>query len=235
MAYYGVTGQQLTQGQRGQQIEKQGLNNLLQMLQTQGRIDPRLMANLQAQNARSTQQRQDSFMGRNARSGFGNSGLAAALHAGIGQAGANNASNIGYQDIADSYGRNQQNIGLMGQIVQQPNLGFANLQSGNYWNGQQLNQQKQASNMALFGSLLGAAGGAVGGCWVAEAIFGKDAEETHLARFYVNTLAPAEFKAAYLEDGKELASMVEADPTLRASLRPTFLSFADASASAIWG
>jgi hypothetical protein len=81
------------------------------------------------------------------------------------------------------------------------------------------------------GNTSDSSGGNYGGCWVAEAIFGKDSPLTHLARFYVNNLAPAAFKAWYLENGQDLASMVRKDPTLRHELTPLFLSFAGEAAS----
>ena len=143
--------------------EKQAMQSLYQMLLTQGRIDPRLLASMQAANARSTQSQQASAWGQASRSGMTGSGLAAAIQAAIGSAGASRSANLSYQDIADSYGRNQQNIGLMNQIVQQPGLAYASLaQNQTQFNKDQANKAK-AAQYSMIGSLFGSAGNMAGG------------------------------------------------------------------------
>ncbi len=144
----------------GALAERQGIQNLYQMLLTQGRIDPRIMASMQAQSARSTQQQQDAARAQAARGGFSRGGLAQAMQAAIGSAGANRAAGITYQDAADSYGRNQQNLGLLGQIVQQPNLGYANLKEQGYQFDKAMKQKQQAAAIGAFSSF---AGGMAGG------------------------------------------------------------------------
>jgi len=145
-------------GPTANRAEKQGMQNLLQMLMTQGRIDPRLLAQAQAANARSTQSQQAAAWGNASRSGMSGSGLAAAIQAAIGSAGASRGANLEYQDIADSYGRNQQNLGLMNQLVQQPGLGYASLaQNQLQFDKDQANKNK-AAKYALIGSLFGSAG-----------------------------------------------------------------------------
>jgi hypothetical protein len=64
-------------------------------------------------------------------------------------------------------------------------------------------------------------------CWIAEAVYGKDAVETHLARFYVNTVLPLTkagraFRAWYLKHGQRVADMVTKSPTLKARVKPLF-------------
>jgi hypothetical protein len=143
--------------------ESQSMQNLYEMLFNKGRVDPRLLASLQASNARSTQSQQTAARGNAAASGMSGSGLSAAIQAAIGSAGANRSANLNYQDIADSYGRNQQNMGLMNQIIQQPGLGYASLaQNQSQFDKAQANQSK-AAKYALIGSLFGAAGTAAGG------------------------------------------------------------------------
>src|SRR5262245_9083458 len=122
----GQTGAAITR-QFGKDYGNAGYGLLAQLLQGQGRVDPRLLASAQTANARSTQMQQDAARSRAAQSGFGNSGLAAALQAAIGSAGANRAANLNYQDIADSYGRNQQNLGLFNDLYIQPSLGYGAL------------------------------------------------------------------------------------------------------------
>ena len=145
-------------GPMANRSEKQAMQNLYQMLLTQGRVDPRLLAQAQAANARSTQSQQATAWGNASRSGMSGSGLAAAIQAAIGSAGASRSANLEYQDLADSYGRNQQNLGLMNQLVQQPGLGYATLaQNQLQFNKEQANKNK-AAKYALIGSLFGSAG-----------------------------------------------------------------------------
>lgn len=68
-----------------------------------------------------------------------------------------------------------------------------------------------------------AAGAAGGKCWVAEAIFGVDAPETHAARYYVNNGAPAWFSGLYGMIGRQVAWLVRRSRLLRWALRPAFL------------
>lgn len=142
----------------GTLAEKQGLNNLWQMLVNQGNIDPRIMASMQAANARATQQQQDAARAAASRGGFSRGGLAQAMQGAIGSAGANRAAGITYQNAADAYGRNQQNLGLMSQLVQQPNLGYTNLNE----QARQFNRQDKSQQTAAFigaiGSMIGGAG-----------------------------------------------------------------------------
>ncbi len=153
----GNTGALVT-GTFGTPAQKVGLTNLLQMLMTQGRVDPRLLAQAQAQNSRSTQMQQDAARGGAARGGFGNSGLAAALQAAIGSSGANRSANLNYQDIADSYARNQQNLGLLDQLVIQPQLGYASLGQQDLASSRDAKQKQLAAGVSLIGGGLGALG-----------------------------------------------------------------------------
>jgi len=146
----------------GGPAQAQGLLDLQALLKGQGRVDPRLLAQAQAQNARATQQQQDAARANASRGGMSGGGLAAALQAAIGAAGSNRQANLNYQDIADSYGRRQQNLGLLNQLVIQPSLGYGSL--GNEWG---LGQQQQRNNqkagwLGFSSSLLGSAGKAFG-------------------------------------------------------------------------
>jgi len=220
----------------GNPAQKEGLQQLLKLLQGEGRVDPRLLAMVQRQNSMSTQQQQNAARGAAARSGFGNGGLQQALMAAIGGAGANRSANLNLQDISDSYARNQQNIGLMGQLVTQPQLGYASLSADLFKNKSASDAQRRAAEMGAIGSSMEAVGSAFGGgCWVAEATFGKDSPDTHFARFYVNNLASDELYDAYMEHGQALADIVERDDALKESLRPTFLAFGRIAARSIGG
>jgi hypothetical protein len=70
------------------------------------------------------------------------------------------------------------------------------------------------------------AAGAAAGCWVAMAIFGEHSLYTHLARHWVNNVAPKWFKRLYLRYGERFAKRVEKSDLLKRLLRPLFLSFA---------
>lgn len=150
-----------TQDKYGGPAMAEGLRNLMELLQGRGRVDPRLLAKAQADNARMTQSQVDMTRGRAARGGA-NSGLMEAMQAAIGASGRNTAANLNYQDIADSYGRNQQNLSLLDQMVIQPSLGFGAL-GNQYGLGQQanLNAQKQGV-LGLVGSMWNSAGKAAG-------------------------------------------------------------------------
>ena len=146
----------------GQPTSEAGYKNLLELLMGKGRVDPRLLARAQALNARSTQQQQDAARAGAARSGMGGGGLNQALQAALGAAGSNRSANLNYQDIADSYARNQENLGLMNQLVVQP--GLANRQMGMDYS-KQVQAKEQAHKNGVFGfsgSLFGAAGKAAG-------------------------------------------------------------------------
>jgi hypothetical protein len=229
----GSLGNAETLDKFGKPATEQGFQNLYKMLQLEGRVDPRLLAVAQSQNAISTQQQQDAARGASSRSGFGNSGLAAALQAAIGSAGASRSANLNYQDIADSYQRNQENLGLMNQLITQPQLGYASLSADLYKTKSDADAATKAARLGVLGSVFSSIGGMFGGCWVAEAIFGRDAVETHLARIYVNLLAPEGLRAQYLAHGQELAAVVGRDVELRESLRPRFLEFASVAEAAL--
>jgi len=157
-SYYNQAGVNLAHAIGGATapIENQGLGNLLQMLRTQGRMDPRLLARQQATNARWTQQQQDAARAGASRRGMGGGGLNQALQAAIGSAGANRAADFNYRDIADSYQRNQQNLGLMGQLVTQPGTDFAALGSHQY-NADRTNKNQQNAGYAgAIASIIGA-------------------------------------------------------------------------------
>lgn len=144
------------QGTFGLGAEKVGLAQLLKMLLGEGRVDPRLLASAQAQNARSTQMQQDAARAGSSRSGFGGGGLNQALQAAIGSSGANRSANLNYQDIADSYRRQQENLGLLDQLVIQPQLGYANLGQQDKNSERDAKQKQIATGVSLMGAGIGA-------------------------------------------------------------------------------
>ena len=147
----------------GKPAEIAGLQDLYRMLMGQGRVDPRLLAQLQAQNATSTQQQQDAQRGRSAGRGTAGGGLSQAINAAIGAAGSTRASNLNYQDIADSYKRQQDNLGLMNQLVMQPQLGYASLSSDIYGNKLNSEAQYKAARVSALGAGIAAGAGSGAG------------------------------------------------------------------------
>jgi hypothetical protein len=164
---------------------------------------------------------------------MGGGGLQAALQAAIGSAGATRSANLNYQDIADSYARNQANISQANESVTNPQLGYASLSADLFRSKSEADAQTKAARLGVIGSVFQGIGGMFGGCWVAEAIFGADAIETHLARFYVNVLASRRLHDAYMRDGQRLAAMVENDEALKTQLRPAFIEFGNRSRFAL--
>jgi hypothetical protein len=77
------------------------------------------------------------------------------------------------------------------------------------------------------GGASAAGGGAALFCWIAEAVYGPQALETHLARWYVNNVLPLSvagraFRAWYAKHGKHVADMVTKSPSLKAKVKPVF-------------
>jgi len=69
--------------------------------------------------------------------------------------------------------------------------------------------------------------GSNSGCWVAAELFGGwDKIKTHLARFFIQTMAPKWFRDAYMTHGEVIASYISNKPILKALLRPFFEAFA---------
>ncbi len=144
----------LTRG--GTSISLQGMGNLYAMLRNQGRVDPRLLARAQAQNSRATQQQLDAARAGASRSGMSGGGLNAAMQNAIRSSGASRQANLNYQDIADSYARNQQNIGLIDQLVTRPTIDLAAIGSNQY-NADRASKNQQTAGIAgALSSLAGA-------------------------------------------------------------------------------
>ena len=92
-------------------------------------------------------------------------------------------------------------------------------QSADYWNRALGSQGKSASDAFGFS----AQGGVVpSGCWIAEAIYGPEAIQTHLARFYVNHELWTPLRRLYILVGQSVARVVRRSPLLKALLKPAF-------------
>lgn len=111
----------------GARTMAQGGANLYEMLVNQGRMDPRILARQQAQNSIFTQRQQTMAQGNAARRGTGGGGLNEALQSAMASAGQNRDQNLRYQDIADSYARNQRNLGILNENVIQPSLSYSGM------------------------------------------------------------------------------------------------------------
>jgi hypothetical protein len=229
----GVTGaNNLGAFNGGQQM---GLANLLQNLGNQGRIDPRQFNRQLVDIQRGTQVGGDAIRGEAARNGLQNSGLAQALLAANNQGGENRRAGAIAQNEAQAADRNRADIDQMLATLIQPGIDYAAIGAGQYQARQQSDQQKQAAKQAQIGQLVGMFATLMG-CWVAAELYGGWWEpRTMLARIYMNFMAPADLREAYMRDGEALAEAVKHNPDLRASLLPVFDGFAQDALAALRG
>lgn len=206
-----------------------GLDSLFRLVQNPGQTDSNILNRTLLANTRGTQQQQTAAQGRMAASGFGNSGLGAALQAAIGQAGQNRESGI-YQDEArrrEDLLRND--LGFLYDFFIQPELTTYGANKGVSVAQSAQKAQKQGAAMGAIGTILGA----IAGCATAEELYGVDAEDTAYARLYMGTMASPETRAAY-GTGQPLAERVRRDPELRAKVKPIFDGFVQ-EAKAVFG
>jgi len=106
--------------------QKLGLAQLYQNFQNQGRLDPSVMARMQAQSAAATQNQMATTPAS------GNSSFSTALQQAIASAGANRGAQLGYQDTADSYKRLLGNYGALKGLVVDPAKDYAAIAAGQY-------------------------------------------------------------------------------------------------------
>ena len=103
--------------------------------------------------------------------------------------------------------------------------------------GQQAIGQGQATGGAFQG--LGTAAGGIfaptPACWIAEAVFGPAALETHAARYWMLFRAPRWLLGVYQMFGRPVAWMVQRSSWLRRMFRPVFLRAARAGIRAMVG
>lgn len=208
-------------GATGNTLQLQGMGNLYEMLANQGRMDPRILARQQAINARSTQQQQDAARADAARRGLGGGGVNQAIQAAIGSAGANRAADFNYRDIADSYARNQQNLGILNQNVTNPTMDLLAMARGQY----NADRARKDSQIGGYAQLLGTIAAAFA-CKVAKEKFGDNTPEFHAARSYVLKRLPADQTVQYMVHGDELVQAYREKPDVKARLDRVFDEFA---------
>jgi hypothetical protein len=114
-----------------------------------------------------------------------------------------------------------QGIGLSTNDVQSALSAFGSAQSG-YGNIANQEAQGKAQTLGFFGSLGGAAASGAGMaiCWIAESLFGVDAYETSLLRYwlyvyYRNTVIGSYVYEAYRKYGQSIAPLVRERGILR--------------------
>lgn len=209
-----------------QKLLTQGYANLYSMLRSQGRMDPRILARQQALNSRSTQQQKDAARADAARRGLSGGGVNQAIQAAIGSAGANRAADFNYRDIADSYARNQQNLGILQQLVSAPSIDYAALGSNQYNADRNSKNQQNAGYAAALASIVGAIA-----CRVAKELYGEDSPKFKSARAYVVAKVPMDTSLRYILHGEELAARVRSDPKFREEVTPIFERLAERGAA----
>jgi hypothetical protein len=220
----GVTGAN-TVSRAGANAGIIGMGSLTNMLYNQGRVDPRMLAAAQAQNARGTQGIQDNIQGQASRSGMSGSGLYKALNAAAGSAGANRASNLNYQDMVDSYQRQQQNLGLLNELVLNKQRDYGAIGAGQYGVDKAASTNDKAAKYQAVGGLIGGIAGMF--CRVAKELYGEDSPKFHRARAYVMTKTPADVSVKYAMHSDEIVNAMRTDPKLRERMTKTFDRFAE--------
>ena len=140
-----------------------GYGNLLQLLASQGRTDPRVMNAQRSQIQQSTQGAQMQQQGMAARQGFQNGGVNAALQAGLANAGNARQSDLMARDAQLSEERRRQDLDLFRQLVIGPSIDYNALAMGQYGADKQANSQEKGGKYAAAGSLISALASLFGG------------------------------------------------------------------------
>jgi hypothetical protein len=196
-----------------------GYGNLLKLLASEGRTDPRAMNAQMAQIQQGTQGAQMQQQGMAARQGFGNSGVNAALQAALGNAGNARQSDVRARDAQLAEERKRGDMAIFNDLIVNPGMQYASLASGAGLQQQQTQQQERAAKYGAYASLIGALAGAF--CWVADAVL-DDKMAVERCRLWMRLYADKEVYDLYREYGPGLAAAAKNDPALAAQLRPIF-------------
>jgi len=117
----------------GKLSEQQGMETLLQILQSQGATDPTMMNQILSGISRDTATQQRFSQGQFAGAGAQNSGLASAISGALGQAGIDQQAQVRAQEIQRAEQRKRDDLGLLMELVLGP----------------QLNREQMANNIAV--------------------------------------------------------------------------------------
>lgn len=200
-----------------------GVDSLMQLLQNPGQTDTLMLNRALLANSRGTQGQQDAARGSLASKGFGSSGVGQALQAAIGQAGQNRESDIYANEARRREELKRSDLGFLYDFIVGPEVSTYGANKG----VSIADSQRKSQNT---GAAVGAGAGLLAAliplfaCRTAEELYGAEAEETRLARFYMGVMADPETRAAY-GTGSELAERVRHDPKLRAEVKPIFDTF----------
>ena len=140
-----------------------GYGNLLQLLASQGRTDPRVMNSQMAQVQQNTQGAQMQQQGMAARQGFQNSGVNAALQASLANAGNARQADIRSRDAQLSEERRRQDLELFRNLVVGPSIDYNALAMGQYGADKQNAANEKGGKYAAAGSFIGALASLFGG------------------------------------------------------------------------
>lgn len=203
----------------GGTINSAGYGNLLQLLASQGRTDPRMRNAQMAQVQQSTQGAQMQQQGMAARQGFQNSGVNASLQAALGNAGVARQSDLMARDAQLAEDRKRQDLELFRNLVIGPSIDYNAMALGQYAQQSQQKQQSQAAKYGAYASLLGSLAGLF--CWVADAVL-DDKMAVERCRLWMRLYADKELVDLYREYGPGLAVAAKENPALAAQLKPLF-------------
>lgn len=209
-----------------------GVNAVNNILANPGQTDSLMVNRALAQSARGTQASQDSARASLARSGFGNSGLGAALQAAIAGQGSDQRANILTQEARRREDLMRSDLmDFLGRFYVDPKVQMYGANKGVQIANQQAATQKRGAEVGGAAALAGALIAAFA-CRTAEELYGVDADETKLARYYMGKMADDKTREAY-GTGGALAERVKADPALRAKVKPIFDTFVEEARTAL--
>lgn len=122
-----------------------GLQNLMDILSSQGRTDPKLLNRNLTANARDTEAQQQQQRGYAASRGVQNAGVTDAITAAIGAAGADRASGIHAQDAAVAEQRRRQDLQLLLDLIIKPGIDYSAIDAGQYNARQDADARRQGA------------------------------------------------------------------------------------------
>ena len=200
-----------------------GYAGINELLTNPGKTDQLMVNRMISSNARGTQQQQAASQAQFARSGFGGSGLGAAMQSAIANRGMDRQSDIYAQEARRREDLKREDLANIYPAYINPYMQAYGADRGVSVAN---DQNKTSKKAAIIGGLAAVAAGAAAACKTAEELYGVDAEETMYARYYMGNMADEKTKHLY-GTGSELAERVKDDPKLRAKIRPIFDTFVE--------
>ena len=139
----------------GSGVLSTGGQTLAQILQSQGKTDPRLFNMQSAGISRDTQALQQALQGSLARSGMQGSGVGLAMGTSIGQAGANQQAGLRANEAQLQEARKRSDLDLLMQMILGPAQQQYGMQKGFQMQDRSIEQQREAARWQAIASLIG--------------------------------------------------------------------------------